>query len=269
MLSLLARLSVPVRDFGIRIPLNRTMAMTLEAVGKCGVDHEHDPESNSSKIMTIFDSESVQNALIRAERALRRGEVIAVPTDTIYGIAALVQSPKAIRSIYQIKGRDALKPLAICVGDAKDVGEYCDVTVDQSILADLFPGPVTLCFPRSKVVNPDLNPGIRSLGVRIPDSDFIRKLAQVVGAPLALTSANLSGQPSALDIHEFSSIWPSLGLVVDAGPLESSRLGSTVVDLSQSDANGRCSRYKIIREGSALRKTQDVLAAHGLLCDAS
>ncbi|KAJ8340871.1 hypothetical protein SKAU_G00331620 [Synaphobranchus kaupii] len=124
--------------------------------------------------------------------ALKEGRVAAVPTDTVYGLAALAQNSDAIKRVYEIKGRNGQKPLAICVGEVEDIYKFCKVTVPEALLRDLLPGPVTLVLERSEALNSDLNPFTPLVGVRIPDHAFIRQLSQMCGEPLALTSANIS-----------------------------------------------------------------------------
>lgn len=192
----------------------------------------------------------------RAADSLKAGKIISVPTDTIYGVAALAQSNEAIEAIYEIKQRHREKPIAICVADIPDIEQWCEVTVSSDVLEDLLPGPVTLVFKRKPELNPDLNPATELIGVRIPDHEFIREIARICKKPIALTSANKSAARSCLNIEEFKYLWPKLNLVFDGGSLgdtEESRLGSTVVDLSVAG------QYKIIRDGCALRQVEEVL----------
>lgn len=193
-------------------------------------------------------------------KALKEGHVVAVPTDTIYGLACLAQNSAAVRKIYDIKGRNGQKPLAICVGEIQDIYKFCKVTVKETLLENLLPGPVTLVFERSEALNTDLNPFTSLVGIRIPDHSFMRRLCQMCGEPLALTSANISSQTSTVAVHEFQELWQKLAVVVDGGPIGGqSRLGSTVVDLS------KLGKYRIIRPGCALSSTVDVLEhKHGL-----
>ncbi|XP_024917100.1 threonylcarbamoyl-AMP synthase isoform X2 [Cynoglossus semilaevis] len=193
-------------------------------------------------------------------KALKQGQVVAVPTDTIYGLACLAQNSEAVKKIYDIKGRNGQKPLAICVGEIHDIYRYCKVNVTEALLSDLLPGPVTLVFERSEVLNKDLNPFTSLVGVRIPDHAFIRRLCQMSEQPLALTSANISSHTSTVEVNEFKELWPKLAVVVDGGPIgDQCRLGSTVVDLSV------LGKYKIIRPGCARSSTVDVLEhKHGL-----
>ena len=77
---------------------------------------------------------------------------------------------------------------------------WANCSVGEEILKDLLPGPFTLIFERSSLLNPDLNSGVRSVGIRIPDSAVCIKLVSQLGAPIALTSANISGKSSAVSI---------------------------------------------------------------------
>ncbi|KAM4699592.1 threonylcarbamoyl-AMP synthase [Discoglossus pictus] len=196
---------------------------------------------------------------------LQQGGVIAVPTDTIYGIACLAQNSQSINNIYNVKGRNGTKPLAICVGDIEDIYKYCQVNVPDQLLRDLLPGPVTLVMKRSDGLNKELNPFTSLVGVRIPDHAFIRQLAQLCTEPLALTSANISTQESTLTAEEFKDLWPTLSLVVNGGPIgdltsHECRLGSTVVDLSVPG------KFTVIRPGCALSPTLEILTnSYGLL----
>ncbi|KAI4383807.1 hypothetical protein MLD38_009605 [Melastoma candidum] len=101
-----------------------------------------------------------------------------------------------------------------------------------------------------------LNPGLESIGVRVPDSDFIRKIAHSSGSTLALTSANLSGKPSSVSIKDFEDLWEHCAFVYDGGVLPSARAGSTIVDLTKPGL------YRILRPGSAMGETVVILEKH-------
>ncbi|KAJ7985249.1 hypothetical protein DPEC_G00350120 [Dallia pectoralis] len=200
---------------------------------------------------TLQDGADFLNSTVAA---LKSGEVVAVPTDTIYGLACLAQNSDAIKRVYDIKGRNGQKPLAICVGEIQDIYKYCKLSVKEEMLENLLPGPVTLVLERAEALNTDLNPFTPLVGVRIPDHAFMRRLCQMCGEPLALTSANISSHVSSVAVHEFQDLWPRLAVVVDGGPIgDHSRLGSTVVDLSVRG------KYRIIRPGCAFSSTVEVL----------
>ncbi|XP_054994466.1 threonylcarbamoyl-AMP synthase [Sorex araneus] len=197
-------------------------------------------------------------ALRAAVAALRAGAVVAVPTDTLYGLACSASCPAALAAVYRLKGRSQAKPLAVCLGRVADVYRYCRVSVPDGLLRDLLPGPVTLVMERSDELHEDLNPFTRLVGVRIPEHAFMQDLAGAFGGPIALTSANLSAQASSLTVEEFQDLWPHLALVIDGGPIGDSqspvcRLGSTVVDLSVPG------KFSIIRPGCALERTTAIL----------
>lgn len=199
-----------------------------------------------------------------AVAALRAGGVVAVPTDTLYGLAALGECDSGIDRIYEIKGRAAGVPLAVCVGSVGDIsacGECSDVPV--GLLAALLPGPVTIVVSRrgDAPLAPDLNPGMAGIAVRVPDSGFIRDVVCGVGAPVVLTSANRSGDPSTVETGEFAALWREVDAVFDGGKIEGDRAGSTIVDLQQA-ADGV---YGIVRDGSARERTEETLRSYGLV----
>merc|ERR1712172_61699 len=196
-----------------------------------------------------------------AAESLATGAVIAVPTDTIYGLACLVQHTTAVERLYTIKGRNAKKPIAICVAEIKDIYSWAKVTVSRQVIEELLPGKVTLVFSRSEQLNNKLNPDTNLVGVRIPDHSFLRQVCRLCGGPLALTSANLSNDKSTLAVEEFSDLHNSLELVCDGGRLsdsEEARLGSTVVDLSQEGS------FTILRAGSVGENVETVMKKNGI-----
>ncbi|XP_014493336.1 yrdC domain-containing protein, mitochondrial isoform X2 [Vigna radiata var. radiata] len=197
-----------------------------------------------------------------AVEALKAGKVIAVPTDTLYGFACDACSLEAINRIYEIKGRRHTSPLAICVGDVSDITRFAVTDhLPHGLLDSLLPGPVTVVLKRgeSSVLEQSLNPGLDSIGVRVPDCNFIRTIARASETALALTSANLSGQPSSLSTKDFENLWEHCAFVYDGGLIPSSRAGSTVVDLTTPQ------RYRILRPGSAKEETVAILEKHSFV----
>jgi tRNA threonylcarbamoyl adenosine modification protein (Sua5/YciO/YrdC/YwlC family) len=205
--------------------------------------------------------QACEQALISAEVTLRSDGVIALPTDTVYGLACRAQSSTAIQRVYHIKRRAAQKPLAICVANVIDLYRWVHVPVPESLLHELLPGPVTLVFTRQSALNPLLNPRLVRVGVRIPDHAFVRQLCERLDEPLALTSANLSDSGATSSTHEFRDLWPLVDRVFDGGCLgdvDPERLGSTVIDLSVPD------HFTIIRDGCALKRVLQVMHKNGL-----
>lgn len=204
-------------------------------------------------ILSIKDDSAVNIAA----SLILGGNVVAIPTDTIYGIAVSVQNNNGINKLYKIKKRDTNKPIAICVSDVNEIHLWGETShLDNNLFQKLLPGPVTVVLKRKALLNPLLNPRTNLIGIRIPKLQFIQNLTKQCGVPLALTSANLSSETSALQINEFSHLWPELGGIFDGGKLGgplNSRLGSTVVDLSEPGY------YQIIRPGSSVDNTLTTL----------
>ncbi|GLU08449.1 hypothetical protein SLE2022_253620 [Rubroshorea leprosula] len=200
-----------------------------------------------------------------AIEALKAGKVIAVPTDTLYGFACDACSLEAVNRIYDIKGRKHTSPLAICVGDVPDINRFAVTDhLPSGLLDSLLPGPVTVVLQRgeSSILEKSLNPGLDSIGVRVPDSNFIRIVSRGSGSAVALTSANLSGKPSSVCIKDFENLWQHCAYVYDGGVLPAGRAGSTVVDLTKPE------KYKILRPGSAKEETIAILEKHSLVAEA-
>lgn len=203
-----------------------------------------------------------KNAIRQAANLLESGKVIALPTDTVYGLACSANDPKAIQRLYAIKGREERKPVAICVAEFADLRHWGQADhLPDELLEQLLPGPVTIVVRKSPHLdNPFLNPGVEKIGIRIPDFDFIRDVSRAFRYPVALTSANKSSEQSTLSVREFEKLWPSLGAVFDGGQLglrEEQRAASTVIDLSDAG------RYRVIRKGVAVEHTVQVVEQFG------
>jgi tRNA threonylcarbamoyl adenosine modification protein (Sua5/YciO/YrdC/YwlC family) len=212
---------------------------------------------SASRVVDARDDDAVGLAV----RALAEGKVIAVPTDTIYGFAACARSAVGVEALYRIKSRNAAQPLAIAVGDVRDVGTYGEVEhLPRGLLEAILPGPVTVLTKRragARGASESLNPGVDLIGIRVPNSDFVRAVCRAHQGAIALTSANKSGETSTTAVDEFAPLWDGCERVFDGGRIEAQRLGSTIVDLSSHDG-----AYAIVREGercaSLMRVLEDV-----------
>ncbi|KAM7534443.1 hypothetical protein Aperf_G00000115733 [Anoplocephala perfoliata] len=245
----------------------------------------------------VISVEKALNLLPEISCILLSGGVIAVPTDTIYGLACCSLSSSAIHRIYDIKGRDFSKPLAVCLDKPASLPQWSNTTgIDRKLLAALLPGPVTILLPRldDDPLNPLLNSGVKEIGIRVPDSTLVCRLSTALAnsahsgpinrddiheknynlsssaIPLVLTSANRSGQLSTLSPEEFSDLWPKLDLVIDGGRISNDegspvfRAGSTVIDLSPTVRSQRRNlHYRVLRDGSALEETEKTLHEFG------
>ena len=208
-------------------------------------------------------------ALPPALLALRSGALLLLPTDTLYGVGADACCPSAVKAMYTAKGRDGHVPLAISVADVADVGRYGDVSgLPAGLLDALLPGAVTVLLTRRSdaPLCAALNPGVATVGVRVPAAPWIRALARAHGGAIALTSANESGCPPARTVDEAAAIVDAVSIVVDAGTLGAGRAGSTVVDLSAvTGTTPPHNAYAVLREGEGVEGVRAVLRECGLV----
>lgn len=180
-----------------------------------------------------------------AADTLRRGDIIALPTDTIYGLAALAFDPVAVAKIYTAKNRPAHKAIPVFVASTADMPRVCREIpgTAKPALQALLPGALTVILP----AHPAL-PGIvtnfgDTVAVRIPDHPVVLELLALVGEPLAVTSANLSNHPTPPTAAGVAQqLAGRIALVLDDGP-SPRRDPSTILDLTQSPP-------KILRQGA-------------------
>ncbi|GIW13092.1 MAG: threonylcarbamoyl-AMP synthase [Tepidiforma sp.] len=181
----------------------------------------------------------------RAVECLRAGELIILPTDTVYGIAADVRSDDAVTAIYRAKRRDPSQPLQLLFGrDVSLLDRYAVLTpAARSLVEALGPGAWTIIVPcRPGWTSPALSGG-STVGFRIVPVDIVLDIVDALGAPLAATSANVHGAPSPVTAEEASrQLGAYCSMTIDAGPTAQG-IDSTVIDLSGDEP-------VILREGA-------------------
>ena len=181
---------------------------------------------------TIIKRIEEPDAIALALSFLRSGHVIVVPTDTVYGLAADGLNPEAVERLYIIKARPRSQPIPVLLADIEDVWFVIrSLPAPAHRLARAFwPGPLTLVLPARPELPAVLRGGRDTVGVRIPNHEWLRALIRRLRRPLAATSANLSGQPPALTADEVTAqIDERVPLILDAGPAPGGQ-PSTVVD---------------------------------------
>ena len=175
-----------------------------------------------------------QTAVTRAADLLRAGEVVALPTETVYGLAANALDAKAIAKIFEIKGRPAHNPIIVHVASI-EMGRRCVTdwpAAAEQLAKSFWPGPLTLVLPKSMEIPDLVTAGGPTVGVRWPSHPFIQAVIRECGFPLAAPSANLSNQISPTNSgHVRKQLGDKLALIVDGGQ---SQVGieSTVIDLT-------------------------------------
>jgi len=166
--------------------------------------------------------------------ALEAGAIVALPTDTVYGIAVALDTPGGIEALFAAKDRPPERGIALLIADAAQAASIAEWPATAAALADAFwPGGLTLVVPQRADVAwpPVLTGGAPTIGLRVPDHAAPRVLAAAVG-PLPTTSANRSGQPEAADAAAIiEQLGDAIALVIDGGPARGGP-ASTVVDCS-------------------------------------
>jgi len=208
-------------------------------------------------IMTRILPTSAPEALQTALDLLRAGEVIAFPTDTVYGVGALAFDTNAAREIYRVKQRPPEKALPILLGDFSQVQQVAaEVTpLARKLAAAFLPGALTIILPKHPKLPREVS-ALDTVGVRVPDHAFARALLRAAGA-MAVSSANLSGAANPVDAGEvYAQLKGSLPLILDGGRTRGS-VPSTVVDCCGS-------KPVILREGPiSADEIQALLAEKG------
>ena len=189
-------------------------------------------------------SETLGGRVDDVVRVLRNGGVVAIPTDTVYGLAAAFDDDDAVERLFRIKGRPANLAIPLLIDCANSVNRYVS-SVPESFwsLANAFwPGQLTIVMRKSDLVSERLTAGRNTVGLRVPDHRLPRHLSKSLGRAITGTSANLSGSPSLATASEVEEqLGSAVDLIVDGGAT-SAPISSTVVDLSGETPT-------IVREG--------------------
>lgn len=170
--------------------------------------------------------------LARLARMLRAGELVAVPTETVYGLAAHALDTRACRKIFQAKGRPANDPLIVHIHDRTQLDLLADANAAADRLARAFwPGPLTIVLPKRSIVPPVVSSGLPSVAVRMPAHPLFRQLLQRAGVPVAAPSANPFGYISPTSAaHVQAGLGRRIPAILDGGECPIG-VESTIIDL--------------------------------------
>ncbi len=172
--------------------------------------------------------------LERAAELIRAGGLVAIPTETVYGLGANGLDPEAVKKIFLAKGRPQDNPLILHIHDAAQLPDFCREIPETALLLakTYWPGPLTMILPVRDLVPKTTTAGLDTVGVRCPANDATRTIIRLAGVPIAAPSANLSGRPSTTTAaHVLHDMDGRIDAIVDDGPC---RVGveSTIVDLT-------------------------------------
>lgn len=175
-----------------------------------------------------------EESLAQAETYLRRGEVVAFPTETVYGLGAWSESERGIARIFEAKGRPSDNPLIIHIAPGFDMEQLVQRIPDTAkpLMKRFWPGPLTLIMPRGRRVSTRLTGGLDTVAIRMPAHPAAMALLQKTGLPIAAPSANTSGRPSPTTAqHVREDMAGRIPMILDGGECQVG-LESTVLDLT-------------------------------------
>ena len=179
-----------------------------------------------------------------AAEIIKSGDLVAIPTETVYGLAANGLDEAAVTRIFTVKGRPSDNPLILHICDASQIDQYChNVPAKAYELAEKYwPGPLTIVLPAREIVPKRTTGGLSTVALRCPDSAVTREIIRLAGVPLAAPSANISGKPSTTTaahvLHDHDGKIP---MIVDGGACQVG-VESTIVDLTEE-------RPRLLRPG--------------------
>jgi L-threonylcarbamoyladenylate synthase len=200
-------------------------------------------------VIKINPEEIKPESLEPAARLLNEGQLVAFPTETVYGLGAIYRDEAALSQIFAAKGRPNDNPLIVHIWQLAQLTELVQVINPkwQRLIEAFWPGPLTLIFPKKAIVPDLVTAGLATVAVRMPSHPVARELLRLTGIPVAAPSANLSGKPSPTRAeHVLTDFMAKIPLVVDGGPCQAG-LESTVLMLDAGQP-------RILRPGSITRE---------------
>lgn len=185
-----------------------------------------------TEIITVDRNRPDREILARAAAVLKRGGLVAFPTETVYGLGANGLDAAAAARIYQAKGRPSDNPLILHIADPREVDTLAVVVPAnaRALMDKYWPGPLTVVFRRRECVPDAVTGGLDTVAVRLPDSVVARELIALAGVAIAAPSANTSGRPSPTTAQAVAGdLGGRIDMILDAGPCDIG-VESTVVD---------------------------------------
>lgn len=185
-----------------------------------------------------------EKAVEAAAALILQGEVVGMPTETVYGLAANALDGVAVAKIFRAKGRPQDNPLIVHIADFDEIYGLCPAVppAAQALAAAFWPGPLTIIVPKGDAIPPEVSCGLDTVGIRLPAHPLARALIRTAGVPLAAPSANTSGRPSTTTAqHVLHDMDGKIAAILDGGPCGVG-VESTVVSLA-------CDTPRLLRPG--------------------
>ncbi|MGK0714719.1 L-threonylcarbamoyladenylate synthase [Leucobacter sp. W1153] len=208
-----------------------------------------------AEVFDCSDSAQLLAAARSARQALGRGQLVVLPTDTVYGVAADAFTPDAVQRLLDAKGRGRQSPPPVLIPNMATLEALSAEIVDpvRALATAFWPGPLTIVLAAQPSLNWDLGETGGTVALRIPDLPLTLELLQETG-PLAVSSANSTGEPAARTISEAQDmLGDSVAVYLDAGPVMGDGTASTIIDATALTNDG--GTLRILRPGGVSRES--------------
>ncbi|MGN7859834.1 L-threonylcarbamoyladenylate synthase [Microbacterium sp. 22303] len=208
-----------------------------------------------SSVFDSRDADQILTGMRQARLAIGRGELVVLPTDTVYGVGADAFSPAAVQRLLDAKGRGRQQPPPVLVGSTATLAALVETVPEpvQRLVDEFWPGGLTIVLPAQQSLVWDLGETHGTVAVRMPDHRVALALLEETG-PLAVSSANLTGEPAAVEVDQAKGmLGDSIEVYLDAGPATRG-VASTIVDAtSLVRPGGEDAKVRVLREGAVSR----------------
>ena len=187
-----------------------------------------------TRVLKIVDLQQDENSILEASELIKSGEVVAFPTETVYGLGANALDPRAVEKIFRAKGRQGDNPLIVHVSKTQDVDKLVKELPPKAraLMETFWPGPLTIVFKKSSVIPSEVTAGLNTVAIRMPNHPVALRLIDYSGLPIAAPSANRSGHISPTTArHVLEDMDGIIPLILDGGKCRVG-LESTVLDMT-------------------------------------
>ncbi|MGN0170990.1 MAG: L-threonylcarbamoyladenylate synthase [Lachnospiraceae bacterium] len=215
-----------------------------------------------TKVVRIDEQNIDENQIRIAGELAKQGELVAFPTETVYGLGADALNPTASGKIYAAKGRPSDNPLIVHIAEFEALKRIVrQLPKEAGLLADAFwPGPLTMCFNKKEVVPDETTGGLKTVAVRMPDHPIALAFIKAAGGYIAAPSANTSGRPSpTMAEHVFQDMDGKIPMILDGGQVGIG-IESTIVDLTED-------RITILRPGYITKEMMEQVLSREVFID--
>lgn len=206
-----------------------------------------------AEVFDCSDSTQLLPAARNSRQALARGELVVLPTDTVYGVAADAFTPSAVQRLLDAKGRGRQSPPPVLIPNAATLDALAAQVVEpvRRMAEEFWPGPLTIVLPAQPSLSWDLGDTGGTVALRIPNHALTLELLRETG-PLAVSSANATGKPAAKNIAEaLEMLGDAIAVYLDAGQIAGDGVASTIVDATGLTDEG--GSLRILRQGGITR----------------